>query len=262
MEKATARWADEIATDERFAGLLYESGLRSWMAAHLVVTTVDLDADERAYLRIPNLRDGGDGPFLSLPFTEAIEAFRAREILTPEEFDEIRDRFREGGFTAARLASERLRARAKAAIQRALEGGSTIADTIADIQADELLLGYTPSSHDYLDTVVRTNVASTYGAGRYRAMRQPEVIRLRPYWQYLSAGDSKVRPAHAALHGRVWEAEDEAASHYFTPLGYRCRCTMISRSRREIERNGYEITTGRIDGVEPDAGWERLPLAA
>lgn len=43
------------------------------------------------------------------------------------------------------------------------------------------------------------NLQTAYNAGHYKAMTEPEVAKRRPYWQYQTAGDGNVRPAHAAM---------------------------------------------------------------
>lgn len=257
MDAGVDVWAAEVERDVPVATLLYESGLRAWMAAQLLVRSVESDGVQASRGLVLGRRD--EVSFLSLPFEDAIQFFRDKSIITPEEFRLLQDRFRAGGFTAVRLASEALRARAKAAILAALQGGATVDETIRRIREDSLALGIEPETHGYLATVVRTNIATAYGHGRLQAMADPVVRTLRPYWQYLSAGDSRVRPAHRELHGKVFAADDEAATHYFPPLGFNCRCTMVTLSQRQVDARGLAVTTGRIDGVTPDSGWEGAP---
>ena len=116
-------WADGIAQDARMAGVVYETALRSWMAGQLVVRTVELEPGEDGSTTLRARRDD-EAPFLSLPFEDAIAFFEAKDIITPAEFAALRDRFRAGGFTAVKLASDELLLRAKQAIASALEGGS------------------------------------------------------------------------------------------------------------------------------------------
>ena len=44
-------------------------------------------------------------------------------------------------------------------------------------------------------------------AGRYAKMQQ--VKKARPYWQYLTVGDDRVRPSHAVLHRMVFPADHD-----------------------------------------------------
>ena len=43
--------------------------------------------------------------------------------------------------------------------------------------------------------------------------------------QYRTAGDDKVRPEHAALHGVTLPPSDEFWSEFYPPNGWNCRCT-------------------------------------
>ncbi|WP_193583759.1 phage head morphogenesis protein, partial [Laribacter hongkongensis] len=57
-----------------------------------------------------------------------------------------------------------------------------------------------------LDTIFRTNLQSAYMAGRYQTMM--ENVADRPWWQYVAVMDSRTRPAHRALHGRIFRYDD------------------------------------------------------
>lgn len=264
VEAAVDEWANQIERDGPVATLMYESGLRAWMAAQLMVRAVELADQVTASRSAPagavvfGRRDEGVS-FLELPFEDAIQFFRAKDVLSPEEFRELQDRFRAGGFTAVRLAAGTLRERAKAAILGALESGSTIEETIATIRDDALALGIEPETHGYLATVVRTNISQAYGAGRYAAMNDPDVMALRPYTQILTAGDSRVRASHRALHGKVFLTGSEGADYYAMPGGFSCRCNGVTLSQAQFERRGLVLTEGKIAGVDPDEGWAGPP---
>ena len=45
-----------------------------------------------------------------------------------------------------------------------------------------------------------------------------------PYWQYITAGDSRVRPAHKALDRLTFRADDPAFGTIYPPNGWNCRC--------------------------------------
>lgn len=254
-------WADGIAQDARMASVVYETALRSWMAGQLVVRTVELDPGEDGSTTLRARRDD-DGTFLNLPFEDAIAFFEDKEIISPAQFAALRDRFRAGGFTAVKLASDELLVRAKQAIAAALDGGMTVDEAAGAIRDGAITLGIEPGSSGYLETVVRTNVASAYGAGKLAAQRDPVVVQLRPYVQYLTAGDTRVRARHALLHLRVFENGSELADFYHPPLGYCCRCTTTTMSARQFGDRGLALTTTRVEDAGPDPGWDVMPLAA
>lgn len=260
VDAAVSAWAQQLDEDDRIAGAVYRASFQSYLGGQLMVREVELD-DEDAARSIVSARR--EGPFLALPFEEALSFFRAKNLISPQEFDALRDRYREGGFVARRLASQRLQEVARSSIERLLAQDLTIDEVyqaIRDAERDEVrALGIDPASSGYLDNVIRTNVATAYGHGRWEAVNAPEVASLRPLLRYVTAGDEAVRPAHRALHGKVFRTGSDEASYYAPPLGYRCRCSYTTLSERQFTSRGYVLTEGRIAGVDPDDGWSGAP---
>lgn len=55
--------------------------------------------------------------------------------------------------------------------------------------------------------------------------------------QYRTAGDSKVRPAHAALNGVTLPPSDTFWQTYYPPNGWNCRCTVV-----QVRKSKYPVT--------------------
>lgn len=230
-----------------------------------MVRAVELEGDLGApgtvsLARSRATREEGDA-FLDMTFEEALEWFRAKQIMEVAQFDALRDRFRQGGFSSRVITSNALRDRTKRALDRSLQGELTLRDFITQLRADEIGLGITPTSDHALRNIARTNVASSYGAGKYEAMADPDVAALRPYYEYLTARDSRVRHTHRLLEGRIFEVESEAGRLYFPPLGFQCRCAPRSLSERQLRDRPV---SGVIPGLQPDPGFRDppAPLAA
>jgi SPP1 gp7 family putative phage head morphogenesis protein len=260
IDAAIAAWGEQLDEDDRIAGAVYRASFQGFLGGQLMVRDVEATEDDdeptaRAHRR--------EGPFLSLPFEEALRLFRERRLISPEEFDALSDRYREGGFVARRLVSLRLQEVARRSIDALLAQDMTLDEVYAAIREAERpevrALGIDPASSAYLDTVIRTNVATAYGAGRWAAMTSPDIISARPFVRYVTAGDEAVRPMHRALHGKVFRGGSDEASFYAPPLGYNCRCAMTTLSERQVTSRGYVLTEGRIAGVDPDDGWEGVP---
>lgn len=197
-----------------------------------------------------------------MPFDEAVAFFRDKQVISAEEFDSLRDKYRAGGFIARRLATQRLEQVAHDSIQRLLEQGSTISEAVAAIrsaESDELALGITPTSSGYLDNVIRTNVATAYGAGRWQAINDPDIRALRPWLQFRTAGDDRVRDGHRSLAGLVFASGSELAARYAPPLYYRCRCVMTTLSAAQFAARGLAEQTTRVDGIEQEEFWSGAP---
>lgn len=197
--------------------------------------------------------------FLAMPFDDAVAFFRSKAILAPAEFDALRDRFRTGGFVARNLASGRMQEVARDAITRLLDQRLTLPEAVRAIRDGEATLGVEPASSSYLDTVIHTNVATSYGAGRFAAMTDPNVVALRPWVQQRTAGDARVRPGHAALSGLVFANGGELAARYAPPLFFMCRCTQTTLSQRQFEARGLSETTTRVEAMEAEEFWTGVP---
>ncbi|EEY12043.1 phage minor head protein [Mannheimia haemolytica] len=89
-----------------------------------------------------------------------------------------------------------------------------------------------------LNTIYRTNMQQAYSATRYQ--RYMDNVDNRPYWQYSAVGDQRTRPAHQALHGKIYRYDDPFWATFYPPNGFNCRCTVIALGERDLKRKGIE----------------------
>ena len=73
-----------------------------------------------------------------------------------------------------------------------------------------------------LELIYEQNVQSIYSAGRYRSQR--DFVKSRPYWMYVAVLDARTRPAHAAMNGQIFHADDPIWDSFYPPIDWRCRC--------------------------------------
>lgn len=101
-----------------------------------------------------------------------------------------------------------------------------------------------------LSTIYRTNMQSAYMSGRYQQMVAQ--VSSRPYWQYVAVLDSRTRPAHRALNGRVFRFDDRGWQSFYPPCGYGCRCRVRAFSQREVEQRKLPVssTEGALQQVD------------
>lgn len=127
--------------------------------------------------------------------------------------------------------------------------------------------------------IYETNMRTSYMAGRLKQMRDPDVLKLRPYWEYLHGETRRPRfprPTHVALHGKIYRHDDPWWKKYFPPNDWLCSCGVRSRSLRDLKRMGKEgpdaspgeLTVPVIDPVsgklieQPQGvgfGWDYMP---
>lgn len=91
-----------------------------------------------------------------------------------------------------------------------------------------------------LENIYRTNMQTAYSAGQYQGYMAN--IDSRPYWMYDAVGDHRTRPAHAAMDGLVYRYDDPFWTTFYPPNGYRCRCSVIALSGRDMQREGKVLS--------------------
>lgn len=113
---------------------------------------------------------------------------------------------------------------------------------------------YKKGNASRLDLIFRQNVMTAHAAGRWQ--RQQEAKKERPYLRYSAIMDGRTRPAHRALDGMVFPADDPFWKTFYPPNGFRCRCMVVSLSRREVSpgevRHGEGAMTEREVELKPD----------
>lgn len=63
--------------------------------------------------------------------------------------------------------------------------------------------------------------------------------------QYRTAGDERVRPAHAALNGITLPRSDEFWNSYYPPNGWNCRCTVVQVRKSKYPETPHEEAMSR-----------------
>lgn len=106
-------------------------------------------------------------------------------------------------------------------------------------------------SESRLTTIFRTNMFSSYQAGRYRQL--VEDAEDYPYWRYVTMEDAAVRPMHAALHGKVFRWDDPFWDTHYPPNGFNCRCEVEGLDDFDLEAQGLTLESGKVSTLtEPD----------
>jgi len=190
----------------------------------------------------------------SVPPTEAIADFLRRKIVTRAQFDQMTDAAKRQAFTMAGLTRQYTLTRVHSLIGSALDSGESGRLTQKKLRTALANMGI-GSKPWHLETVVRTNTQSAYMAGRHAQLKR--VARQRPFWEYSTVGDDRVRPTHAAQNGRIFPQDDAYWNRWFPPNGYNCRCTVISLSQKEAERRGAVVSQPTTDN--PDVGFASRP---
>lgn len=90
-------------------------------------------------------------------------------------------------------------------------------------------------------TIFETNIRTSYMAGRLRQMRDPDMVKARPFWQYRHA-DTRVplkpRPLHESWDDLVLRWDDPWWDTHFPPNDWACSCGVRSLSPSDLKRLG------------------------
>lgn len=193
-----------------------------------------------------------------VPFTEAIDFFKAKLNLPTNSWDEMVGSIHAKGFTVAGATKASLLEDLRGAVNAAIESGETIGD-FRD-RFDKIVAQH---GWDYKGTrgwrsrvIYDTNLRTARMAGRWAQYQR--VKARRPYLQYQTAGDERVRPEHATWDGTVLPIDSPWWASHYPPNGWGCRCTTRSLSERQLQREGKTVapepTVQRTDRVNPDTG--------
>lgn len=224
----------------------------------------------------------------SLPFAEAIAFLRDKLDLPAERWTDLWQSAHDRGFMVAGATKADLIADLHAAVLKAREQGTTLAEFRKDFEALVARHGWTgwtgedtPAGRAWRTrTIYDTNLRTSYQAGRYAQMTDPAVLKWRPYWRYKHSDSVRVpRPHHLAWNGLVLRADDPWWRTHYPPNGWGCKCRVFALSQEDLKKLGkdgpdptpddglYEWTdkqTGEIHlvpkGIDP--GWDYAPGAS
>ena len=185
-------------------------------------------------------------------FRKAVDYLRSRKVLSPKDFKRLAEDAQADAFTVSGYTALGVIARFRDSLADAVEAGQTKEEWQEGLTGWLGENGYEGPNPWHMNVIYRTNVQTAYNAGHYYSMQSAK--RLRPFWQYMTADDGNVRESHAAMHGRVYAADDPIWGIWYPPNGFQCRCTVVSLTAAEVERKGLVVETDLPITIEPGAG--------
>jgi len=241
---------------------------------------------------------------LGLDPEKAIEYFKQKGYATTWDWYDLWQESHAKAFTVAKAMRMDILQDIRGMVQKALDEGITYQQFRKELEPrlkakgwwGRVMVGDEQGAQSIqlgspwrLQTIYRTNTQTAYMAGRYRTMM--ENADNRPYWQYVAVLDSRTRPAHRALDGRVFRYDDPFWDTHYPPLGFNCRCRVRALSKADVQDRdlpvedsegklvemqtlvskktgelvpvtGYKTRdpiTGRPIIVAPDPGWNYNP---
>lgn len=209
------------------------------------------------------------GPAESFIFREAVWFLRKKDPLPAEEYKALSDECRAKAFTVTGYTAAEVLQRFLDELEEAAGEGRTKEEFAARMNDFLARNGYEGMNAAKASVVFETNIQTAYNAGHYKSMTDPVTKKLRPYWKYATAGDGAVRESHAQMEGRIYAADDPVWDIWYPPNGFRCRCTVVSMTKAQVERSGQPVSdrlphrvdygTGEILEYFPDKGFSNNP---
>jgi hypothetical protein len=193
-----------------------------------------------------------------------------------QRWDDIWQSAHDRAFMVAGAQKADLLADLREAVGGYFERGDTIQDfrkNFERIVADRGWTGWTGEGSQAgrawrTRVIYTTNVASSYAAGRWQQLNDPELLAERPYWRYVH-NDSVLHPRP---HHQAWGKAGLTLRHdhafwktHFPPNGWGCRCRVTAvrgpRAGDATEPPGGWNTTVPKTGAPPgiDKGWAYAP---
>lgn len=292
-------WIAQIRTmvmDAKDADAIY-LGLLEWVATLPSPSYVDTLANGMllAHLkgRAEVLAELDDSPALaeaklgSVTFKEAQEFLRQKVSLPTNVWTETLHKAHDRAFVVAGADSVALVEDIRGALDKAMNGGGGLKAFRESF--DEIVLRhgwqYNGGRNWRTRVIYDTNVRTAHQAGRLAQMRDPDMIKIRPFWQYKHAvtrEPKQAREQHVAWDGLVLRYDDPAWAWLYPPNGWKCSCGVITLSAAGMRRLGKSgpdasptikmrnerdpITGERIQvpegvdfgwGYQPGDSWER-----
>ena len=111
-----------------------------------------------------------------------------------------------------------------------------------------------------LKTIFYTNARTAYAQSEARAGYE---LPLSQFIRYVAIMDNRVRPEHAALHGKIAHRDDKFWATNYPPNGWNCRCAVEFVSKDEMDAHGWAEMSDiekRLNFAEDDWAYDTRNL--
>lgn len=199
---------------------------------------------------------------IGLPPTETVRAFETRGVLQPTvRWSEMLHEEHQRAFTVAKIARLDLLDTMRSSLDDVIRNGGTFEQWKSGIMPDLEKHGWIGTVRDKeltgtsrpvfvgerrLRTIFDTNIRMSRAAGQWARIQ--ELKDVAPYLRYSAVMDDRTRPLHRQWHGTILPVDHPWWDTHFPPCGWRCRCTVIQLSARDLKRRGWAVTPTPPEG--------------
>ncbi|MCK4640337.1 MAG: DUF935 family protein, partial [Candidatus Marinimicrobia bacterium] len=155
-----------------------------------------------------------------VPFDEAIEMFRAREILTIDQFKLLEGYAKRRALTATGMTYSTIQNKLFDSLEAALVEGIALDEFSESVK--EVVM-----SPNHAEIIFRTNVQTAYNNGHAEAIYDQRLAGAIPAFQYSAIIDDRTTPICEERDGMVYGRDVMADWDVIPPCHFRCRSTII-----------------------------------
>lgn len=201
------------------------------------------------------------------PFDLAVKALRDKTNVPTARWDDLWQEEHAKGFMVAGAIQADLLADLRDAVDRAIGEGITFETFRKEFAATVQRYGwdYNGSEGWRSRVIYETNIRTTYQAGRWIQLTDPDVLSFYPYLEYRHRDSANPRVQHQAWDGLTLPADDPWWATHYPPNGWGCKCTVFSAGKRDLKRAGksqpdkapvvvVDPATGAPEGI--GKGWD------
>lgn len=180
-------------------------------------------------------------PF-GVQFQEAISYLKGKLPESTLKWDDLAGPVHGKVFAVAGATSTDLVGGIQAALVDALSKGQTITAFRKDFDRLVQEHGWTYNGKRGWRTSVifDTNMRTAHMAGRWEQLQANK--DRRPFLQYRTAGDSRVRPLHRQWNGLIFPIGDAFWQTHYPPNGWNCRCTVRAYSQADLTEKNLQVS--------------------
>ncbi len=217
------------------------------------------------------------------PFQEQIDFFKQKTNIPTQKWTDVFASAHDKAFMVAGAQKAELLDDLRLAVEKTMTEGKGIFEFRREFDRIVEKHGWTGwkgegkqaiSSKNYLDhkgtgwrsnIIYQTNLSTSYAAGRWQQLNDPDLLKLRPYWKYVHSDSVKhPRPLHVSWNGLVLKHDDPFWATHFPPNGWLCHCRVTAVRPKDYKGDiapddgTYTKTINGVDHVIPngiDAGF-------
>lgn len=178
-------------------------------------------------------------------FEEQIQFFLAKSNVPTQQWTDVWKAGHDTSFMVAGAYKAELLADLRSAVEKTIANGGTLADFRKDFDGIVARHGWNYNGGRGWRTrvIFETNLRTSYQAGRYAQLTDPEFLKGKPFWRYKhSEVVRNARPEHVSWDGLVIAAADPWWQAHYPPNGWGCKCTVYAESAASAKRRGYTVT--------------------